>query len=129
MYYIFQTENDFGFKCDEVHDITETDVEISDELHQQFLDEQSQGKSFRLKNINGITFEEIFEEYVPAHEETREEKLFRLEKEYRETDHRLVRCYECKLFNEGTPCGTCNIEELHQQRIAIRTEIESLRLE
>ena len=129
MYYIFQTENDFGFKCDEIHEITEIDVAISDDVHQRFLYEQAQGRTFVIKNINGVTFDEIFEEVVEL-VETPQEKLFRLEGELRETDHLMVRCYECKMFNtEGNICTNCTLDELHQKRSSIRSEIENLRLE
>lgn len=129
MYYIFQTENDFGFKCDEIHEITETDVAISNDIHQRFLDDQAQGKIFVIKNINGTTFDEIFEEVVEF-VETPQEKLFRLEGELRATDHLMVRCYECKMFNtEGDICTNCTLDELRQKRSSIRNEIESLQSE
>lgn len=129
MYYIFQTENDFGFKCDEIHEIAETDVVISNDIHQHFLDEQAQGKIFVIKNLNGTTFDEIFEEVVEF-VETPQEKLFRLEGELRATDHLMVRCYECKMFNtEGNICTNCTLDELHQKRSSIRSEIENLQSE
>lgn len=129
MYYIFQTENDFGFKCDDIHEITETDVAINNDIHQHFLDEQAQGKTFVIKNINGTTFDEIFEEVIELIE-TPQEKLFRLEGELRATDHLMVRCYECKMFNtEGNICTSCTLDELHQKRSSIRSEIENLQLE
>lgn len=129
MYYIFQTENDFGFKCDEIHEITETDVVISNDIHQHFLDEQAQGKTFVIKNINGTTFDEIFEEVIEF-VETPQEKLFRLEGELRKTDHLMVRCYECKMFNaEGNICTNCTLDELHQKRSNLRSEIENLQSE
>ena len=65
MYYIFKNGDDFGFKCDEIHKITESDVVIGDEIYNQFFDQQSVGKQFTVKNIKGKTFEEIFEEHQP----------------------------------------------------------------
>ena len=69
MYYIFQNGDDFGFKCDEIHKITEFDILISDEIYQQFFDAQSSGQMLRVKNINGKTFTEIFEEYQVINED------------------------------------------------------------
>ena len=68
MYYIFQNGDNFGFKCNEIHEITESDVLISDEIYQRFFDEQCSGRLLRVKNINGVTFEEIFEEYEPTND-------------------------------------------------------------
>lgn len=70
MYYIYQNGDDFGFKCDEIHEITEFDVPISAEIYHQFFsvqcgDVDRPGKCLRIKDINGTTFEEIFEEYIP----------------------------------------------------------------
>lgn len=66
MKYLFlDLDEGFGFKTDEVHEILETDIPISDEIYNRFFELQSQGKKFRIKNINGSTFEEIFEEVIP----------------------------------------------------------------
>ena len=80
MYYIFQNNDDFGFKCDEIHEITESDVLISDEIYRRFFDEQCGGKLLRIKNINGTTFEEIFEEYQPLNDDLDEQPLSETEK-------------------------------------------------
>ncbi len=63
MYYITISEDGFGFKVPDIHIITSEDKYISDEIYDRFFTEQSQGKSFKIKDINGTTFEEIFEEY------------------------------------------------------------------
>lgn len=126
MYYIFQNDDDFGFKSDEVHEITEIDVLISDEIYQQFFDTQCCGKSLRIKNINGTTFEEIFEEYVPEHVETTEEKIIRLKNRLSETDHMVVECYEHSMLGLEMPY---DIVALHEERQEIKTEIESLQSE
>ena len=84
MYYIFQNGDDFGFKCDEVHEITDTDVLISDEIYQQFFDTQCCGKSLRIKDINGSTFDEIFEEYTPQYEEPEPSEVDLLRQEIEE---------------------------------------------
>lgn len=75
MYYITICEDSFGFKVPDIHIITEEDKCISDEIYNRFFEEQAQGKSFRLKNINGTTFEEIFEEYQPTNEDLEEQPL------------------------------------------------------
>ena len=75
MYYIFQNGDDFGFKCDEIHEITESDILISDEIYQHFFDEQCSGKLLRIKDIDGTTFEEIFEEYQSINEDLNERPI------------------------------------------------------
>jgi hypothetical protein len=62
--YLSLMENNITFKTPEIHEILEADVKISDEIYNQFFEMQSKGKQFKLKNINGITFEEIFEEVI-----------------------------------------------------------------
>ena len=123
MYYIFQNGDEFGFKCDHIHEITETDVAINNEVYQQFLNEQCRGKSLRIKNIHGSTFEELFEEYVPVIEETAEEKIIRLKARLFETDHMVVECYEHDLLGLTMPY---DIVALHEERQTIKNEIELL---
>lgn len=69
MYYITICEDGFGFKVPDIHIITDEDKPISDDVYNRFFEEQAQGKSLRLKDINGTTFEEIFEEYQPINED------------------------------------------------------------
>lgn len=126
MYYIFQDGDNFGFKCDDIHEITEADVLISDEIYQHFFDVQCRGKSLRIKDIHGTTFEEIFEEYVPEYIETTEEKLIRLKARLLETDHMVVECYEHSLLGKEMPY---DIVALHEERQAIKIEIETLQSE
>ena len=57
--------NEICFKDDSINIITETDRLISDEIYAIFFEQQSMGKQFRIKNLEGTTFEEIFEEYQP----------------------------------------------------------------
>jgi len=66
MKYIFITENNgFGFKDNIANVITNTDVQISDEIYNNFFEMQSQGHQYKILNINGDTFEAIFEEVIP----------------------------------------------------------------
>ena len=125
MYYIFQNGDDFGFKCDEIHEIAETDIPIGDDVYQQFFDLQCNGKSVRIKNINGTTFDEIFEEYTPEIVETTEEKIIRLKNRLLETDHMVVECYEHSLLGLEMPY---DIAALHTERQAIKDEIETLQV-
>lgn len=61
--YLYKVDEDkFGFKDKDIHDILPGDVEISQEIYDQLINNQSQGKQYRLKNINGLTLEEIFED-------------------------------------------------------------------
>lgn len=53
---------EFGFKHPKINEISDTDIEISDEIYNRFFKEQEKGKQFKIKNKNGVTFEEIFEE-------------------------------------------------------------------
>ena len=53
---------EFGFKHPKINEILPDDIEISDEIYNRFFEEQETGKQFRVKNKNGVTFEEIFEE-------------------------------------------------------------------
>ena len=125
MYYIFQNGDDFGFKCDEIHEIAETDIPIGDDVYQQFFDLQCDGKSLRIKDINGTTFDEIFEEYTPEIVETTEEKIIRLKNRLLETDHMVVECYEHSLLGLEMPY---DIAALHTERQAIKDEIETLQV-
>lgn len=125
MYYIFQNGDDFGFKCDEIHEIAETDIPIGDDVYQQFFNLQCDGKSLRIKDINGTTFDEIFEEYTPEIMETIEEKILRLKNRLLETDHMVVECYEHSLLGLEMPY---DIAALHTERQAIKDEIETLQV-
>ena len=75
MYYITICDNGFGFKVPDIHIITEEDKYISDEIYNQFFEEQAQGKSLKLKDINGTTFEEIFEEYQSTNDDLDEQPI------------------------------------------------------
>ena len=76
MKYITISEtNDICFKDDDINIITDIDISISDEIYNMFFEQQSMGKQFRIKDINGTTFEEIFEEYQPTNEVLDEQPL------------------------------------------------------
>ena len=124
MYYIFQNGDDFGFKSDDIHEITESDILINDEIYQQFFDIQSGGRSLRVKNINGTTFEEIFEEYVIEYKETTEDKLLRLNNRLTEIDHMVAECYECNLLGLDMPY---DVTAIHEERQALKAEINNIK--
>lgn len=65
MKYLFKNDMSFGFKDPEINTIVETDVLISNEIYNKFFELQAQGKQFKIRNINGTTFDEIFEEIIP----------------------------------------------------------------
>ena len=74
----FIATNDFNeicFKDDNVNIITDSDVLISDEIYNTFFEQQSLGKQFKIKNIDGDTFEEIFEEYQQEINDLEEQQL------------------------------------------------------
>lgn len=53
---------EFGFKHPKINEILPDDIEILDEIYNRFFEEQEKGKQFKVKNKNGVVFEEIFEE-------------------------------------------------------------------
>ena len=73
MKYISISEtNDICFKDDNINTIIDTDIPVSDEIYTMFFEQQSAGKQFKIKNLKGTTFEDIFEEYQPASEDLEE---------------------------------------------------------
>lgn len=67
--------NEICFKDDDINIITDTDRLVSDEIYTMFFYQQSMGKQFRIKDIEGTTFEEIFEEYQPTNEGAEEQPI------------------------------------------------------
>lgn len=82
-------ENDsFGFVTNEIHDIKESDILISEEEYNNFFDLQAKGKQFRLKEMStGTGLFDYVEEYVPVIAEalpyvpTLEDRVLALEEE------------------------------------------------
>ena len=64
--YFLRIENEeFGFVVNDIHNIKESDIEITEEEHKTFLDLQSKGKAYRLKSIpNGTSLFDYLEEYT-----------------------------------------------------------------
>ncbi len=60
--YLSGNGTEFGFKHPKINKINEEDVLISDEVYHNFFAEQAKGKSFKVINRLGKTFEEIFTE-------------------------------------------------------------------
>lgn len=95
--YIFKTDDSFGFT-----DLyKEGAVFISNDNYNRFFELQSQGKQFKLKDINSIIFEEIFEEYIPepipqepSEIDLLKEKNQKLEAQLTDTQLALVDVYE-----------------------------------
>lgn len=67
--------NEICFKDDNINIITDTDRPISDEIYVMFFEQQTIGKQFKIKNLQGETFEEIFEEYQQANDDLNEQPL------------------------------------------------------
>jgi hypothetical protein len=67
--------NEICFKDDSINIITDMDEPISDEIYNMFFEQQSIGNQFKIKDIQGATFEEIFEEYQQTHEDVDEQPL------------------------------------------------------
>jgi hypothetical protein len=61
-----------------------------------------------------------------AKTETTEEKVIRLKSRLSETDHMVVECYEYSMLGLEMPY---DIVALHEERQAIKTEIENLQSE
>lgn len=59
--YLTIIDGNVGFKHPTLSNILPTDVEISDENYSKFFELQAQGINHKLKNINGLTFDDIFE--------------------------------------------------------------------
>ena len=64
MRYLCLIENNIAIKDDRINKILNTDVLISDDIVNKYFELNSLGKQFKIKDINGITFDEIFEEYI-----------------------------------------------------------------
>ena len=67
--------NEICFKDDSINIITDTDKPISDEIYAMFFEQQSMGKQFKIKDFQGTTFEEIFEEYLPTNDVLEEQPI------------------------------------------------------
>lgn len=83
-YYLRIEDNSFGFVIEEIHDIKETDIPVSNEDYDKFFKLQSQGKEFRLKETPTGTglfdyIEEYTSEVIADNTPTTEERLKALE--------------------------------------------------
>lgn len=79
-------ENDnFGFVTNEIHEIKDSDILISETDYNTFFELQTEGKQFRLKEVPiGKGLFDYVEEFVPAidtspHKPTQEERITSLE--------------------------------------------------
>ncbi|WP_346877556.1 MULTISPECIES: hypothetical protein [unclassified Clostridium] len=57
--------NDGAFMVLENEQLYKGDRRINEEISNMYIQYLEQGKHYKIKNINGATFEEIFEEIVP----------------------------------------------------------------
>lgn len=65
-YYLRIENNTFGFLVEEIHEIEETDILITNDDYNTFFELQSQGKQYRVKEIpTGDTLFDYIEEYIP----------------------------------------------------------------
>ncbi|MCQ2010534.1 hypothetical protein NOM01_10955 [Sporolactobacillus sp. STSJ-5] len=64
-YLTINQDGSFGFKDDDINQISDSDVNISDDIYNQFFQNQAEGKQYEIKNTAGTTFDDIFEEYIP----------------------------------------------------------------
>lgn len=63
MMYLSVNNTGFCFKDPNANEILPTDILVSHDIYDEFL--KSQGSQLRVKNSNGQTFDEIFEEVEP----------------------------------------------------------------
>jgi hypothetical protein len=66
MYLSVNQDGTFSFKSPENNQILDTDILISDDIYDQFFQQQAQGKQFKIGNAHGTTFTDIFVEYTPV---------------------------------------------------------------
>lgn len=59
-------DGSFGFKDNSINEILDEDVQITDDIYNQFFSAQEKGIHLKIKNINGSNFEDIFQEYTPV---------------------------------------------------------------
>ena len=114
--YLTIINGNFGFREEKV---LENDVQISDEIYETFILNQEQGKEYKIKNINGATFEEIFEEIPPA--VPSQEELIRIE--LAELDTFLPRCIEDLITARGIDIAT--LPQIMQDRLNRKTELRA----
>ena len=76
MHYLRITDNTFGFYTDQIHEIKDTDISISDQDYDDFFKIEASGKQFRVKpfdeNAKGLF--DFVEEFLPEIQ-PREEKI------------------------------------------------------
>ena len=117
----YEGGNRIGFKddSDKYVPILETDVLIDESIRQEFMDKQSLGYIIRGKNINGITFDEIFESippYVPTDAELAKNELTEL-------DTVLPRCVEDIIVATGIDITT--LPQIMQDRLSRKEELRA----
>ncbi|WP_102400220.1 hypothetical protein [Haloimpatiens massiliensis] len=71
IYISIQNENEFLFRNSNVEQIEANDVPVKEEIYLEYLQREINEK-FKIKNLQGSTFEEIFEEVEPEPIEPRE---------------------------------------------------------
>ncbi|CEK29423.1 hypothetical protein JGS6364_00691 [[Clostridium] sordellii] len=85
MYYLRLTDNnDFEFLINSIHTIKDSDIEISKDEYDLFIEKQSKGIYFRIKNKNAKRLFDILEEFIPEQIDpgiTNKERLDILEQE------------------------------------------------
>lgn len=85
--------------------------------------------------IEPIVSQEYLDALEEEHEETKEEKIARLEQEIRNLtsdltspvssigDYKVIKCYEASILSQELPY---DIETLHEQRQRVRTQINDI---
>lgn len=65
MYYLRIKDNSFGFVVEGMHDIVPADISITQDEYNNFFEQQTNGKQFRLKQVpTGSTLFDYVEEFT-----------------------------------------------------------------
>lgn len=118
-YITIDINGNFGFKDDADNQILETDVKISDNVYNTFFEIISNSGGINLKNINGDTFDEIFE-VLPIPVITEKESI---QNELNELDKYLPRCVEDLITVQGVDITT--LPQIMQDRISRKEELRT----
>lgn len=118
LYLSLNIDGTYGFK-DNSNQILTADVEIADEIYNKFFEMQSLGKIYKVKDINGATFEDIFEEILPV--PISQADL--IKSQLAELDNVLPRCMEDIINTLGM--NTTKLPQIMQDRLKQKQDLRA----
>lgn len=129
MYLSVNQDGSFGFKDVNINEILSTDVLISDDIYNQFFTNQGQGKQYKIKNINGKTFSDIFAEIVLTLQEVQISKITEMTaicdskniSGFTSSCLGVAKVFDSDLISQSRINGLCNIAQLRLSNLT--TEI------